>query len=422
MKTQAVRIYGKNDLRLEEFDLPPIRNDEILAKVITDSLCMSSFKAVQEGTNHKRIPKDIAINPTILGHEFAGDIVQVGSKWTEQFKPGDKFSIQPALNYENGPAGILSAPGYSYSYIGGNATYVIIPNEVMESNCLLKYHGEGYYAASLAEPVSCVIGAIHSNYHKKRGTYIHEMDIIQGGNMTILAGGGPMGLAAINYIINRRDRQPGVLVVTDIDQKRLDRASFLYTEQEAAKNGIKLYYVNTGNLDNPADKLKEFTKGKGYHDVFVFAPHASIIELADKILTADGCMNFFAGPEKSDFSAKLNFYNVHYLSTHIVGTSGGNADDIKEALWYFENGMDPAGLITHIGGLDSVIDTTMNLPSIQGGKKLIYTQIKMPLTAISDFGLKGLKKPFFAQLDSICSRNMGLWSCEAEQYLLKYYV
>ncbi len=132
MKTKAVRLYGKKDLRIEEFELPPIENDEILARVVSDSLCMSSYKASIQGAGHKRVPDRVADSPVIIGHEFAGEILQVGVKWEAQFKPGDKFAIQPALNYEDGPVGILSAPGYSYQYLGGNATYVIIPNEVMD--------------------------------------------------------------------------------------------------------------------------------------------------------------------------------------------------------------------------------------------------------------------------------------------------
>ncbi len=57
MKTRAVRLYGKKDLRLEEFELPPVREDEILAKVVCDSLCMSSYKASLQGAEHKRIPR-----------------------------------------------------------------------------------------------------------------------------------------------------------------------------------------------------------------------------------------------------------------------------------------------------------------------------------------------------------------------------
>ncbi|MDR1562170.1 MAG: zinc-binding dehydrogenase [Dysgonamonadaceae bacterium] len=419
MKTKAVRLYGKNDLRLEEFDLPAIKDNEILAKVICDSICMSSYKATHEADIHKRVPRNVAENPVIIGHEFAGEIVEVGAKWSGEFIAGEKFSIQPALNDPNGPVGILSAPGYSYGYIGGDATYIIIPDEVMKNGCLLHYTGKGYYPASLSEPLSCVIGAMHANYHTTPGSYIHNMEIRDGGNMAILAGVGPMGLAAINYAINRTDRKPRLIVVTDIDRQRLDRAALLYSVEEAAKNDIKLLYVNTGAMEKPEDELRALTGGKGYDDVFVFAPVAPIIEQADGILAFDGCLNFFAGPAKTDFKAPFNFYNVHYASSHVVGTSGGNTDDMKEALAMMVSGLDPAGLVTHIGGINAVIDTTMNLPSIPGGKKLIYTHIDMPLTSIAEFGERGKADPLFAELNRLCERNNGLWNIEAEEYLLK---
>ena len=418
MKTKAVRLYGKDDLRLEEFELPQIKDNEILAKVVSDSICMSSYKATHQGTDHKRVPNDVAQNPVIIGHEFAGEVVQVGSKWASAFKPGDKFSIQPAMNYPGGPVGIYSAPGYSYQYIGGDATYVIIPNEVMELGCLLPFKGEGFYPASLSEPLSCVIGAMHANYHGTPGKYVHTMEIKDGGKMALLASVGPMGLAAINYVLHREDRKPKLLVVTDINQERLDRAASLYTVAFAASRGIELHYVNTG-VENPVELLKSFTGGEGYDDVFCFAPVAPVVEQADDILAFDGCLNFFAGPSKAPFKAPFNFYNVHYNNTHVVGTSGGNTDDMKEALHYMGKGMDPAGLVTHIGGLNAVIDTTINLPSIPGGKKLIYTHIEMPLTAIADFGKQGT--PLFDELDRLCKAHNGLWNVEAETYLLNYY-
>ena len=421
MKTRAVRLYGKKDLRLEEFELPPIKEDEILAKVVSDSICMSSYKASSQGTDHKRIPDDVAANPIIIGHEFAGELLEVGAKWADKFKAGDKFSIQPALYYENGPVGILGAPGYSYKYIGGDATYVVIPNEVMEQDCLLPYHGEGYYPASLAEPLSCVIGAMHANYHTTPGSYQHKMEIVEGGKMAILAGVGPMGLAAINYVLNREDRKPSLLVVTDVDQARLDRAASIYTVAFAAARGIDLRYVNTGKMADPVKELKLISGDHGYDDVFVFAPVKPVVEQGDAILAFDGCLNFFAGPGDPNFSAMLNFYNVHYAYTHIVGTSGGNNDDMKEALEIMGGGLDPAGLVTHIGGLDAVIDTTNRLPEIPGGKKLIYTHINMPLTPIADFEKLGEESELFRKLADICNRNNGLWSVEAESYLLNFF-
>lgn len=419
MKTKAVRIYGKDNLKLDEFELPRLQDDEILARVVCDSLCMSSYKATKQGANHKRIPADIAENPTMIGHEFSGELVEVGAKWKDRFKPGSKFSIQPAINYENGPVGILSAPGYSYKYIGGDATYVIIPNEVMELNCLLSYHGNGFYPAALAEPLSCVIGAIHASYHTSPGSYDHRMGIVNGGKMALLAGVGPMGLAAINYIINRKDRKPGLLVVTDINQERLDRAAMLFSPGEAASVGIRLIYLNTGKHHDPVKELMNLSDGTGFNDVFVFAPVAPVIEQGDAILSFDGCLNFFAGPDNPQFSASLNFYNVHYNYTHIVGTSGGNNNDMEEALLLMSEGLDPAGLVTHIGGLDAVIETTKHLPEIPGGKKLIYTHLLMPLTALADFETRGKKNPFFQELHLITAKNKGLWSTEAEEFLLR---
>jgi len=420
MITRAVRLYGKKDLRVEAFELPGMGEDEILARVVCDSLCMSSYKAATQGTDHKRIPDDAAENPVIIGYEFAGEIVEVGSKWKEQFRPGDKFAIQPALNYEDGPVGVLGAPGYSYRFIGGDATYVVIPNEVMAKGCLLVYKGPGFYPASMAEPFSCVIGAMHANYHIKPGSYIHDMEIVEGGKLAILAGVGPMGLAAINYVLHREERKPSLMVVTDIDQERLDRAAHLYSPREARDRGIELHYVNTSLTDDPVSQIKKLSGEGGFNDVFVFAPVAPVIEQADQLLAFDGCLNFFAGPADPAFSAKLNFYNVHYAFTHIVGTSGGNTDDIRESLELMEKGMDPSGLITHIGGLDAVPEATLNLPGIPGGKKLIYTHMKMPLTAISDFRELGNLHPMFTDLADICDRYDGLWSVEAEELLLKY--
>lgn len=414
MKTKAVRIYGKKDLRLEEFELPQLKDDEILASVISDSICMSSHKAALQGSDHKRVPNDININPTIIGHEFAGVILEVGKKWHSKFHSGQKFSIQPAMAH----MGTLDAPGYSYRFIGGDATKVIIPPIVMEADCLLPYTGESFFPASLSEPMSCIVGAFHASYHRPAGTYVHNMGIKKGGMMAILAGVGPMGLGAIDYALHQ-ERKPGLLVVTDIDDTRLTRASSIFSPEHAQKEGVRLVYVNTGRMKDPAKHLRELTGDSGFDDVFIFAPVKPVIELGDSILGFDGCLNFFAGPVNTEFKAEFNFYNVHYAFTHIVGTSGGNTDDMKESLKLMGEGkINPAIMITHIGGLDSVVDTTLNLPQIPGGKKLIYTNISMPLTALTKLGEMGKKDAFYSGLHEIVSKNDYIWSLEAEKFLL----
>lgn len=422
MNTKAVRLYGTMDLRMEEFELPEIADGEILACVISDSICMSSYKAASQGSNHKRVPDDVAENPVIIGHEFCGKIVKVGAKWADSFKAGDKFVIQPALNYK----GSLASPGYSYKYCGGAATYVIIPEEVMLCGCLLPYDGDAYFYGSLAEPMSCIVGGYHANYHTKPGVYVHDMGVVEGGNMAILAGAGPMGLGCADYAIHG-GRAPKLLIVTDIDDARLARAAQLLSAEDAKKNGVELHFVNTANIDDPAEYLRSFTNGEGFNDVFVYAPVQSVVELGDALLGRDGCLNFFAGPTNTAFSAMFNFYNVHYGSTHIVGTSGGNTADMMESISLMEQKrINPAGMITHIGGLNACAEATLNLPKIKGAKKLIYTHVELPLTAVEDFGKAARENEgtalgeLFADLDRLCKEAGDLWCPAAERRLLEY--
>ncbi len=417
MNTRAVRMYGANDLRIEEFNLPEIKQDEILVKIITDSICMSTYKLLKQGADHKRCPKNVATNPIIIGHEFSGTIVEVGDKWKDEFKVGERFALQPALNYK----GSLASPGYSYEFFGGAATYAIIPQEVMELGCLLHYDGEGYYNASLGEPMSCIIGGYNIMYHTNKVNYDHAMGIKEGGNVLILGGCGPMGLGAIEYPIVAGNR-PKRIVVTDVDNGRIERAKELITPEYAKENGVELYYINPNDHDDPYKALLDISQGAGYDDVFVYAPIKPLAELGDKLMAFDGCLNFFAGPTNSDFTAEMNLYNVHYISTHILGSTGGNTDDLKEAIELSSKGsIRPSVMVSHICGLSEIADTTAILPDIRAGKILGYTQFDLPLVALTDFEEKGKTDPLFAKLYESINNHSGLWNAQAEKILLNHF-
>ncbi len=424
MKTTALRIYGKKDLRLEGFELPPIADDEILVEIVSNSICMSSYKAAKLGAEHKRIPNDVSEKPTILGHEFSGRIVEVGAKYQGQWEPGQLYGIQPATNYPDGPVGVQSAPGYSYQYLGGNATHVIVPKDVLEMDCLLPYSGDAFFKASLAEPMSCIIGAVRANYHIVPGNYDHKMGIIDGGNMAILAGCGPMGLGLIDYAMHG-PQQPKLIAVTDIDKARIARAKELFPPEQAKACGIELVYINSAE-ENLQQRVSELTGGKMMNDVFVYAPIPIVFEQGQSILGFEGTLNFFAGPTDTSLSAKLNIYDVHYNYHKVMGTSGGNTDDMREALELMSEGkIDPSAMITHVGGLTAAADTILHLPEIPGGKKLIYTGFDMPLVAINDLErlgreTDGVLGELYQELAPIVAKNKGLWSADAEKCLITY--
>ncbi len=414
MKTTALRLYGKNDLRLETFDLPEIKENEVLADVVTDSVCMSTHKAVLQGADHKRVPKNVSSMPIIVGHEQCGTILKVGEALKDKFQVGMKYSLQPAVNY---PGREIEAVGYSYPYVGGDATKVIIPSDVIEMDCLIPYRGDSFFNASLSEPISCILGALESQYHGKPKEYAHAMGIKDKGRLALLGGAGPMGLGFIDLLLNG-DRKPGLLGVTDIDDVRLHRAERLFPREEAAQKGVTLEFINSSRTDAFRDLMTR-TGNKGFDDIFVMVPVSSVVEQASQLLGYDGCLNVFAGPTDKTFGAFVNLYHVHYNHHHIMGSTGGNSDDMRHALDLMGRGViNPAVMITHIGGLDSAGDTIKNLPNIPGGKKLIYTGISLALTALKDFTVKAKTDPLFGQLALIIQKTKGLWSKEAEEFLL----
>lgn len=414
MLNKAVRMHGKNDLRLDTYALPDIADGEILMRVVSDSICMSSYKAVIQGTAHKRVPEDIAEHPPVFGHEFCGVVEKVGARWRGKYEVGEKVAVQTNIIYK----GTMLSPGFAFEFCGGETQYAVMPPEIMEQDCLLRYRGEAFFCGSLAEPLSCIIGAFHAQYHTRPHVYVHDMGIREGGCMAILGGAGPMGLGTIDYALHG-DRRPALLAVTDINQARLDRAGIVHSVEEAARQGVRLVYLNPGN--DAVDVLRALTGGKGFDDVFVFTPKTEVVEQADALLGEDGCLNFFAGPTDHALAARMNFYDVHYGAHHVVGTSGGSTEDMVEALELTAaNRLRPEGMITHVGGLDAAPEATLRLPELPGGKKLIYTHKRLPLTAIADFAAAGQGNPLFARLDAICRAHDGLWCPEAEKYLLEH--
>ena len=414
MNTKAVRIYGVKDLRLEEFELPTMKDDEIEARIVTDSLCMSTYKVSNQGEKHKKLPNDLKNHPVIMGHEFCGVITKVGEKWKHLYKPGDCFVAQPNL----GRADTFSL-GYSFPYVGGEATNVVIMNEAIEKGCLLPYKGEGFFEGALVEPLSCIVAGFKANFHlRDRNDYDHTMGIKEGGALAILGGTGPMGFLAIDYAIHN-DRRPKHLVVTGRTQNKLDMAKRLYPVEEAAKYGVTLTYVLTADEDDIVEELKALTPdAKGFDDIFLMAAKERLVTQAEQLLAYDGCLNFFAGPADSKFASTINFYNIHYNATHFVGTSGSNTQDMKDAIALIENKtVNVAKIATHIMGLNHVCESILNLPKMPGGKKIVYSGKEFPVTDVSAFGENNeLEK----HLKELVDAHDGLWNAEAEQYFLEH--
>ena len=434
MKAKAWRLYGAADARLEDIELEEAGEEGIVVELVSNTICLSDYKALSLGTGHKRVPQDIATRPTMFGHEIAGIVREVGTKWQGRFKVGQRVGLQPSLNI---PGHELETVGYAWHTIGGDTTHVYLPSIVMEMGCLLPYEGDAFFKCSLAEPISCLVSGFRTNYHNAFCSHDLEVGIVDRGTMLLMAGCGAMGLGCIDIACHSPEKRPRRLVVTDIDESRLARAAKMFGlvyangKADGAVNGVELHFVNVKDLDDPVAALKAYNQvddaradnptstGGGYDDIFLMAAVPELITQCSELLGFGGCLNFFAGPTNQKLMAEFNFYNVHYLMHHVVANSGGDVKDMADSVdWIGKGYLHPEVMITHVGGLDSAAAATRDMLKVPGGKRLVYTHVKMPMTSIADFAKLGESDPFYAELAKICEANNGLWCKAAEDYLL----
>ena len=412
MKTTAVRLYGADDMRIESFDLPEINPDEILMKVISDSVCASTYKAVKQGPAHKRVPNNVAENPVVIGHEMCGEIIEVGANLKSEWKEGQLVVIQPALKLENN-----FDPGYSYPYIGGNMTYAVVPKIVLDRGCLLPYSADNFYSGSLVEPIGCCLRGFKGLYHTDYTTYTRTDGAKRGGKLAILGGAGPMGFASIELAIGYAGCSQ--VVVTDLNQERLDYAKKMCSPESAKKRGCDLVYLNTSGLEDPVKTLLEISDG-GFDDVIIMVPVAPLLTMAEQICGFDGCINFFAGPPIHDLQGSLNLYRVHYDGIHLVGTAGSIPEDTVDTIKLIEDGIiNPAVMVSHVLGLNAVPEVIDAMGTPSGVKKIAYSHIDIPNVALSDIPELAKSDAMWARINEIMEANGGLWCSEAEKYLLE---
>jgi len=396
---KGVQIVEPNKLQIVDLEKPQIdKENNVLVRMVAAGICGSDV-GIYHGTNAA------ATYPRIIGHENVGIVEEIGEGVT-RVKVGDRVIIDQVTACGHCYAcrkgrpnvcGNLKVRGVHID--GGYREYMAVPDR----DCYLVPEILSDEEAVMIEPTTIAVQCCSRAELESEDT-------------VMIIGSGALGSSILRIV---KLYNPKAIIVTDIDDARLARAESIYTVEHAKEMGVELHYVNTAKPGCDTNYLRELSGGTGYDDVICFAPVKPVVEQASDILGFDGCLNFFAGPTNSQFKAEFNWYNVHYLYTHVVGTSGGNTSDMKEAIEMMTSGkINPAAMITHIGGLNAVVDTVLNLPKIPGGKKLIYTQIELPLTAIADFGKLGETDPLFAKLDEITKRHNGLWSAEAEKYLL----
>jgi L-iditol 2-dehydrogenase len=330
---KALRFYAPEDVRLEDVPEPECGPDEIKLKVKNCSTCGTDVKIFYNG--HQNITP-----PATMGHEIAGEVVEVGANVAGDWKPGDRAQIIAAVPcgdcYECNKGWMAvcqNQTSVGYQYAGGFAEYMIVPKQVLKVDGLNRIPDNvGYDEASAAEPFACAINA-------------QELLGIEEGDTLVVFGAGPIGCMHIR--IARGVHKVGPVYLVDVNAARLKMSADAVQPDE----------VIDGSEVDVVEKVMELTGGRGA-DVIITATAANVTqEQAISMAARNGRISFFGGLPKTDPFIKCDSNLVHYRQLHIHGANGSAPEHNKRALEYISSGQVPVkDLITEHIPLERVLD------------------------------------------------------------------
>jgi threonine dehydrogenase-like Zn-dependent dehydrogenase len=398
---QAITLAGLgfDKLAVTTLPMPPVGPNQLLCRVDAAGVCTSILKIMVQGRDHPFLNGwDLARFPIILGDEGALTVVKAGAHLQNRYRIGERFGIQPAVDhppilyrerYQNGAEGMQKC-AVGYTLEGCLAEYILIQEEVLAADCLIPLPGDNpagnslpYFAVALAEPISCVHSAQQRHFHftkqvspcpQARQTSPAPRQLQPGllpGGTTVIIGAGLMGRIHAELALRFRPRH---LFVTDIVPERLRKVE-QSLRAKAEKAGTRLYTVTAAAL---AAQLAHVTDKRGADDIIVAVGSQPVQQDALKLAAKGGVVNLFGGLPRGKHLLQLDAMAVHYDELKVVGSSGGDAADLKEALESLaQQALDPGHYVFAIGSLDQAPQALQLIQENKvEGRIILYPQVR----------------------------------------------
>lgn len=295
----GVENIGRNG-RPETFPIPEPGDDQLLVRVDSVGMCFSDVKLIRQGGSHPKLyNRDLAKEPTRLGHEVAITIIKVGKNLQDQYQPGQRLAVQPDI-YQQG-----KSTAYGYTVPGGLIQYHLIGPEVLvtdEGACLLPLEGDlGYAESSLMEPWGCVMAA----YTQRR-----RLEPKPGGIMWIVGRPGDTR----EYTFSAGLDAPATIVLTDAPPSVQAMVMSKKQSDIIIRDGLQ--------PDEYAEFSAELTDGKGFDDIVVLDPRsAEMVSAAAKLIARRGTFNM-VGETPLDGLPLTDVGRLHYDYIAFVGNRG----------------------------------------------------------------------------------------------------
>lgn len=328
---RAATFHAPGDLRVGDIEEPTTGPRELKLRMHATATCGTDAKIFKHG--HPRLEP-----PQVIGHELAGEVVEVGAEVTGH-AVGDRLQVIAAV-----PCGECWActsgamtvcpnqTSMGYQYPGGFAEYMIVPEQVLKVDGVnVIPDGVSYAEASVTEPLACALNA-------QELVHVGKDDVV------VVMGAGPIGCLHVRLA---RSFGASEVYLIDVNAGRL-ALSADRVHPEAAIDA---------SSDDPVARVKELTDGRGPDVIITAAPAAIAQEQAIEMAAPQGRISFFGGLPKDDPYIKCDSNLVHYRELMLMGANGSSPDHNRRALDLIATGAVPvADLITHRLPLEQVQD------------------------------------------------------------------
>ncbi|GAA4978044.1 zinc-dependent dehydrogenase [Actinoplanes utahensis] len=328
---KVVRFHAPGDVRFEDAPEPEAGPGEVKIRVRNCSTCGTDVKISKFGHHHIHPPR-------VMGHEIAGEIVEVGDG-VEGWAPGDRVQVIAAIpcgecaECRRGRMTICpNQVSMGYHFEGGFAQYMVVPREVLKVDGLNRIpDGVSFAEASVAEPLACALNA-------------QNLARVGDGDDVVVIGSGPIGCLHVRLA---RARGAARVFLVELSRQRLEMAAELVKPDAA---------ICAGETD-PVEEILKLTDGRGADVIITAAASGKAQEQAIQMAARQGRISFFGGLPKDDPTITCDSNLVHYRELMIVGANGSSPAHNAEALELVASGAVPvADLITHRLPLESAID------------------------------------------------------------------
>jgi len=298
---KAAMLHEVKDLRIEDIEVPEVKAGEVLVKVKTATTCGTDLKIFQRGYVERVIKL-----PTVFGHEWAGEVVEVGEglDWPKKGMRVRAGNSAPCLHCAMCQMGKQNLCENMIWLWGAYAEYIKVPARMVLVNMQEIPPHVSYEEASITEPLACVLHGAE------------EAGVKLGDTVTII-GAGPIGLL---HLLTAKKKGAGKIISVDLVEERLNFAKKLGADEA----------INAGK-GNVAEKVRRLTSGYGA-DVVIEAIGLPVTwEQALKLVRKGGTVLEFGGcPPGTEI--KVDTELLHYGEVAVRGAFHATPWHFKKAL------------------------------------------------------------------------------------------